>query len=201
MFRKLNENVFNVLPDIMQRLESTNLVLTAVNGMKIFCGGLLKRWAGTLCTPCISSFSSSSISSFLSLSYMPLADNSLIRFSLLRHLEGAYWILRGNFVFQVDLSGSYFIDLLETYVGEKITGDFNKLNLDPLCRQFGLRKCVKSPTRGNAILDQILTNMSHLFEPAQHLPPLGRSDHQCLLFNSFSSGDKFHIFHSIASEI
>jgi hypothetical protein len=113
---------------------------------------------------------------------MPLADNSLIRFSLLRHLEGAYWILRGNFVFQVDLSGSYFIDLLETYVGERITGDFNKLNLDLLCRQFGLRKCVKSPTRGNAILDQILTNMSHLFEPAQHLPPLGRSDHQCLLF-------------------
>ena len=42
-----------------------------------------------------------------------------------------------------------------------ITGDFNKLNLDPLCRQFGLRKCVKSPTRGNAILYQILTNMSH----------------------------------------
>ncbi|CAB4012593.1 Hypothetical predicted protein [Paramuricea clavata] len=36
--------------------------------------------------------------------------------------------------------------------------------------------------RGNAILDQILTNMSHLFEPAQHLPPLGHSDHQCLLF-------------------
>ena len=63
-----------------------------------------------------------------------------------------------------------------------ITGDFNKLNLDQLCRQFGLRKCVKSPTRGNAILDQILTNMSHLFEPAQHLPPLGRSDHQCLFF-------------------
>lgn len=62
-----------------------------------------------------------------------------------------------------------------------ITGDFNKLNLEPLCRQFGLRKLVKLPTRGNATLDQFLTNMSHLFEPVEHLPPLGRSDHQCLL--------------------
>ena len=66
--------------------------------------------------------------------------------------------------------------------GIVITGDFNKLNLEPLCRRFGLRKMVKSPTRGNAVLDQFLTNMSDILAPAQHLPPLGRSDHQCLLF-------------------
>ena len=63
-----------------------------------------------------------------------------------------------------------------------ITGDFNKLKINSLGRQFGLHKCVKSPTWGNAILDQILTNMSHLFEPVEHLPLLGRSDHQCLHF-------------------
>lgn len=62
-----------------------------------------------------------------------------------------------------------------------ITGDFNKLNLEPLCRQFGLRKWVKSPIRGNATLDQFLTNTSQLFESVEHLPSLGRSDHQCLL--------------------
>ena len=63
-----------------------------------------------------------------------------------------------------------------------IARDFNKLNLEPFCRQFGLRNLVYSPTRGNATLDQFLTNMSHLFEPVEHLPPpLGRSNHQCLL--------------------
>ena len=38
-----------------------------------------------------------------------------------------------------------------------------------------------TPTRGNNILDQILTNMDSLFEHTLHLPPLGKSDHQCLL--------------------
>ena len=41
---------------------------------------------------------------------------------------------------------------------------------------------VKSPTRGNSVLDQLLTNMSDILTSAQHLPPLGRSDHQCLVF-------------------
>jgi hypothetical protein len=41
-----------------------------------------------------------------------------------------------------------------------VTGDFNKLDLNPLCRRFNLRNQVKSPTSGKNILDQILTNMS-----------------------------------------
>ena len=61
-----------------------------------------------------------------------------------------------------------------------IAGDFNKLNLSRLCNRFGLKKTVSSPTRGKNSLDQILTNMANLYSPAQHLPPLGRSDHQCL---------------------
>lgn len=60
-----------------------------------------------------------------------------------------------------------------------ITGDFNHLDPRQLCQRFGLRKVVKDPTRGNNILDQVLTNMSYLYGDAQHLPPLGRSDHQC----------------------
>ena len=44
-------------------------------------------------------------------------------------------------------------------------------------------KIVKKPTRQNNILDQIMTNMSPLFQEVKHLPPLGRSDHQCLLLN------------------
>ena len=65
--------------------------------------------------------------------------------------------------------------------GILVAGDFNKLNLNHLCRRFNLRKLVKSPTRGNNILDQILTNMSDLYDKVLHLPPIGRSDHQCLL--------------------
>ena len=65
--------------------------------------------------------------------------------------------------------------------GVLICGDFNNLILNTLCRRFNLQKLVKSPTRGKKILDQILTNMSDLFHGDKHLPPIGRSDHQCLL--------------------
>ena len=62
-----------------------------------------------------------------------------------------------------------------------VTGDFNKLDLNPLCRRFNLRKQVKSPTRGKNILDQILTNISDLYDEVLNIPPIGRSDHQCLI--------------------
>ena len=39
------------------------------------------------------------------------------------------------------------------------------------------------PTRGQNILDQFLSNMGELYCEAQLLPPLGRSDHQCILFS------------------
>ena len=66
--------------------------------------------------------------------------------------------------------------------GIVITGDFNQLNTRQLCQRFNLRKVVRTPTRGANILDQLLTNMSRLYSETQHLPPLGRSDHQCILF-------------------
>ena len=65
--------------------------------------------------------------------------------------------------------------------GMVIAGDFNKLKLSSLCRQFDTRKAVKAPTRGRNVLDQILTNMYGSYEQVQHLPPIGRSDHQTLL--------------------
>ena len=59
-------------------------------------------------------------------------------------------------------------------------GDFNNMKLDLLCRRFNLRKVVRAPTRGRNILDQIFTNMRELYNDIKHLPPIGRSDHQCL---------------------
>jgi hypothetical protein len=66
-------------------------------------------------------------------------------------------------------------------IGLIVTEDFNKMNLSQLCSRFSLRKVVKAPTRGRNTLDKILTNMSDLYNDVKHLPPLGRSDHQCLL--------------------
>ena len=56
------------------------------------------------------------------------------------------------------------------------------MRLNLLCRRLNLKKSVKAPTRGENILDQILTNMLAPYNDVQHLPPIGRSNHQCLLF-------------------
>ena len=66
-------------------------------------------------------------------------------------------------------------------VGVLLAGDFNKLCNRNLCRRFNLQSLVHAPTRGINFLDQILTNMYSLFEHTLHLPPLRKSDHQCLL--------------------
>ena len=56
--------------------------------------------------------------------------------------------------------------ILQSYpsAGIIIAGDFNKMKLGPLCNRFDLRKIVKKPTRGKYILDQIVSNMSPLFQ-------------------------------------
>ena len=75
--------------------------------------------------------------------------------------------------------------ILQSYpsAGIIIAGYFNRMKLGPLCNRFDLRKIVKKPTRGKNVLDQIVSNMSPLFQEVQYLPPLGRSDHQCFLLN------------------
>ena len=62
-----------------------------------------------------------------------------------------------------------------------IGGDLNQLKLKRLCNRFNLKRSVTKPTTGQNTLDQILTNMLPLFDTVDHLPPIGRSDHQCLL--------------------
>ena len=94
---------------------------------------------------------------------------------------------RRNIVKESELN-NYITERLGNLLKERpsagivITGDINQLDPRPLCRRFDLRKIVKAPTRGNNILDQILTNMGNIYGEAQHLPPLGRSDHQCILY-------------------
>jgi hypothetical protein len=47
-----------------------------------------------------------------------------------------------------------------TNAGIILVGDFNKCPVSTIHRHFTLKQIVKQPTRGNAILDLILTNMS-----------------------------------------
>ena len=61
--------------------------------------------------------------------------------------------------------------------GVVILGDFNQLNIDQLCRLTGLGQTVNTPTRGQAILDKILTNMQHHYRIPQITSPIGLSDH------------------------
>lgn len=82
---------------------------------------------------------------------------------------------------------NYLTQALDTALRENpsagilLAGDCNQLDLNSLCRRFNLKTLVHGPTRGNNTLDQILTNMTSIYNVAVHLPPLGKSDHQCLL--------------------
>ena len=61
--------------------------------------------------------------------------------------------------------------LFPTY-GFIVAGDFNLVK-----PYFGLKQLVKSATRGQAILDLILTNMAHFYSPPMIFPPFGLADH------------------------
>lgn len=66
--------------------------------------------------------------------------------------------------------------------GLVLLGDFNRLNISDLCRGNGLTQVVKDNTRGDAILDMILTNMPDLYNRPTILPPIGSSDHNSILW-------------------
>ncbi len=67
--------------------------------------------------------------------------------------------------------------------GIVLLGDFNHFNHCSLCSSFKLKKSVHLPTRGNNTLDQIYTLLSDFYETAIILPPIGKSDHACVLLN------------------
>ena len=67
--------------------------------------------------------------------------------------------------------------------GILITGDFNRLNVSRLLKQFKLKQLVRGPTRGERTLDLIITNMPQLYDKnlLQSFTPFGLSDHSVLL--------------------
>ena len=75
-------------------------------------------------------------------------------------------------------------ELLMKYPGAGVTilGDTNDLDLQPLLNGNRFIQVVDQPTRGGNILDKIITNYSHLYTSVSIHSPIGRSDHNCVLW-------------------
>ena len=65
-----------------------------------------------------------------------------------------------------------------------LAGDFNRLDVKSIQRHFRLKQMVKKPTRKDAILDLVLTNLHDFYEEPQHFPPFGLTDHQTVTVES-----------------
>ena len=61
--------------------------------------------------------------------------------------------------------------------GVILLGDFNKLNVSRIKRNFRLKQIVNFSTRGRNSLDLILTNLKEYYASPIKLSPLGLSDH------------------------
>ena len=65
-----------------------------------------------------------------------------------------------------------------------LMGDFNDLNVDEICEICRFQQVVKVPTRNEATLDLILTNISNIYyEDPISLPKIGDGDHFCVLYS------------------
>ena len=67
--------------------------------------------------------------------------------------------------------------------GIQLTGDFNQLRIQRILAQFKMKQLVHTPTRGNNILDLIITNLYQVYgQNSVHIiPPFGLSDHSGVL--------------------
>ena len=64
-----------------------------------------------------------------------------------------------------------------------IAGDFNKLDIKSFCRLFRFKQLIKTPTRGAAILDLVITKLHKFYHASsiEILPPFGLSDHNTIV--------------------
>jgi len=80
------------------------------------------------------------------------------------------------------ISTTDYIRSHHPHAGLLLCGDFNGLPLRQLLAAHPvLKQIVKQPTRGSATLDIILTNLAHHYCEPRIIPPIGNSDHACVL--------------------
>ena len=68
-------------------------------------------------------------------------------------------------------------------------GDFNQLP-DSQLRNYPLKQIVTGPTRGQALLDKIYTNISNWFDSPVVLPAVIKSDHDSVLLSTICFSGK-----------
>ena len=77
----------------------------------------------------------------------------------------------------------YMVDKLDVIgtahpdCGVVLLGDFNRLEICDLLIHQNLKQIVRTPTRGEHVLDLIVTNLHELYNEASIIAPLGTSDH------------------------
>ncbi len=69
-------------------------------------------------------------------------------------------------------------------------GDFNDFDIRNITSNHSLKQIVNQPTRGNAILDLIITNLHNLYSCPSILAPLGSSDHNVVQWLPSSENSK-----------
>ena len=74
------------------------------------------------------------------------------------------------------------------YAGIILLGDVNQLNDSPL-RSYPLRQLVNRPTRNEATLDKIYTNINQ-YNSTANLPNIGSSDHRAVVLSADHSADQ-----------
>ena len=78
------------------------------------------------------------------------------------------------------------MDLLQTKypdVSFVVLGDFNRMNINSILNAQSLKQIVYFPTRGQATLDKVLTNIDKFYEKPYPYCPIGKSDHTCVVWN------------------
>ena len=67
-----------------------------------------------------------------------------------------------------------------------LSGDFNALDTSFLTRMYKFKQTVNRNTRGDKILDKIFISHAKFYDDALLVPPLGKSDHSCVLLKPIS---------------
>ena len=63
-----------------------------------------------------------------------------------------------------------------------VIGNFNKMPLEFLCNQSYLRCCIVFCTRGDAVLNQIITDIDNYAAPEALTPLIGNEDDHCAVY-------------------
>ena len=77
--------------------------------------------------------------------------------------------------------------------GVVLLSDFNRLDICDLLIHQNLKQTVRTPTRGEHVLDLIVTNLHELYNEPSIIAPLGTSDHNVVKWTlSASEGVRLH---------